>query len=70
MAYTLEQFAAECHRILKADAGAAGQQKVCALLQDVLKDDAFVAANLGDGRYGCRGGEVARNTHQRRLICG
>ena len=69
MAHTLKQFTAACHRILKADSGPAGRQKVRALLQDVLKDDAFVATNLNDGRYGCRSGEVARNTHKRRLIC-
>jgi hypothetical protein len=48
MAYTLEQFSAECHRILGAEPGVEGRQKVCALLQEVLKDDAFVTANLGD----------------------
>jgi predicted metal-dependent enzyme (double-stranded beta helix superfamily) len=48
MAHTLEQFAAVCHDILKTDSGPAGQQKVCALLQEVLKDDDFVATNLGD----------------------
>jgi predicted metal-dependent enzyme (double-stranded beta helix superfamily) len=48
MAYTLAQFAAECHRLLKAEPGPAGRQKVAALLQEVLKDDDFVAAHLGD----------------------
>lgn len=48
MAHTLEQFAAACHDILKAEPGPAGRQKVCALLQEVLKDDAFVATHLGD----------------------
>jgi hypothetical protein len=45
---TLEQFAAECRRILASDPGPAGRQKVCALVQDVLKDDAFIARHLGD----------------------
>jgi hypothetical protein len=45
----LEQFAAECHRILKADQGPAGRQRVAGLLQDVLSDSGFVAANLGEG---------------------
>jgi len=45
----LEQFAAECHRILKADGGPAGRQRVAGLLQDALTDAGFVAANLGDG---------------------
>jgi predicted metal-dependent enzyme (double-stranded beta helix superfamily) len=48
MVYTLDQFAAECHRILKAEPGSEGQQKVCALLQDVLEDEDFVATHLGD----------------------
>jgi len=48
MGYTLEQFAATCHDILKADPGPSGRQKVCAVLQDVLKDEHFVATHLGD----------------------
>jgi hypothetical protein len=48
MGYSLEQFSAECHRILKQDPGVQGRQQVCALVQQVLKDDAFIAANLGD----------------------
>jgi hypothetical protein len=48
MGYSLEQFSTECHRILKDDPGPEGRKQVCALLQQVLKDDAFVAANLGD----------------------
>lgn len=48
MGYTLEQFSTECHRILKQDPGVAGREKVCALVRQVLKDDAFIAATLGD----------------------
>ena len=48
MGYTLEQFAAECHRILKADPGPAGRQKVCTILQDVLQDNDFITTHLGD----------------------
>ena len=48
MGYRLEQFSAECHRILKQDPGVEGRQKVCALLKDVLKDDDFVKTHLGD----------------------
>ena len=44
----LQQFSAECHRILKADPGVAGRQKICELVQRQLKDDAFVKTNLGD----------------------
>ncbi len=48
MAHTLESFSAECHRLLKAEPGPAGREKVCTLLQDVLKDEAFVATHLTD----------------------
>lgn len=48
MAHTLEQFAAACHDILKADPGPAGRRQVCALLQDVLTDNDFIATHLGD----------------------
>ena len=48
MPHTLEQFSAACHRILKDDSGPAGRTKVCALVQDVLKDEAFIATHLGD----------------------
>lgn len=48
MAHTLEQFAASCHDILKAEPGPGGRAKVCALLQDVLKDPQFVGTHLTD----------------------
>jgi predicted metal-dependent enzyme (double-stranded beta helix superfamily) len=48
MGYTLEKFAAAAHDILTADPGPAGRQKVRALLEDVLKDEAFVTRHLGD----------------------
>jgi len=48
MAYALEQFAAACHRILAEEPGPAGRKKVCEVVQDVLKDDAFIARHLGD----------------------
>jgi len=48
MGYTIETFAAAAHDILTADPGPAGRQKLCALVQDVLKDDAFVATHLTD----------------------
>ena len=48
MSHDLEQFSAACHRILAADPGPAGREKVCALVQDVLTDEAFVARHLGD----------------------
>ena len=43
MAPTLASLSAECHRLLKAEPGPEGRQKVCTLLQDVLTDEAFVA---------------------------
>lgn len=46
MAYTLEQFAADCHRILNADAGPEGRKKVCALVQMACSDPEFVAKHL------------------------
>ena len=49
MAHTLEQFSADCRRILETDPGPAGRANVCELVQDVLKDDAFVATHLVDG---------------------
>lgn len=49
MRYTLEQFSAACRRILTDDPGSEGRRKVCALVQDVLRDDAFIATHLGDG---------------------
>ena len=49
MTSTLDQFAAACHRALAKDSGPAGRQQVCALVRDVLEDEAFVAAHLPDG---------------------
>jgi predicted metal-dependent enzyme (double-stranded beta helix superfamily) len=49
MGYTLEQFSAECHRILSDHPGVEGRSEVCTLVMDVLKDDEFVATHLGDG---------------------
>ena len=48
MAYTLPQFSAACRRILAEDPGPAGRKKICLLLQDVLRDESFVAAHLTD----------------------
>ncbi len=48
MPHTIEQFAAACHDILKAEPNPAGRSKVCALLQNVLKDKNFVSAYLKD----------------------
>jgi predicted metal-dependent enzyme (double-stranded beta helix superfamily) len=48
MGHTLEQLAAKMHDILAAEPGAGGREKVRALVEEVLKDDAFVARHLGD----------------------
>lgn len=47
MAYTLEQFASQCHDLLKAQPGPAGRQRVADLLKEVLVDKKFVDDNLG-----------------------
>lgn len=48
MGHTLEQLAAKVHDILAAEPGPAGREKVRALVQEVLTDEAFVAKHLGD----------------------
>ena len=48
MGTTLEDFAAECKQMLRAKPGNDGRQDVAARLQEVLRDEAFVAAHLGD----------------------
>lgn len=47
MAFTLEQFASQCHDLLKAQPGPAGRQRVADLLKEVLVDKQFVDDNLG-----------------------
>lgn len=48
MAHTLEQFAGECHRILKTEPGPEGRKKVCAVLEDVLMDQEFIAKYVNE----------------------
>jgi hypothetical protein len=48
MGYDLDRFSTECRRILEQDPGVEGRKKMCALVQDVLKDDDFVKMHLGD----------------------
>jgi len=48
MSWTLEEFAVACQRALTADPGPTGREKVCAIVHDVLKDEAFVARHVGD----------------------
>jgi hypothetical protein len=46
MAYTLEQFSADCHRILAAEPGPDGRKKVCDLVKRAATDPEFVAKHL------------------------
>jgi hypothetical protein len=48
MSLSLEQLSAGCHDALAADPGIGGRKKVCALIQEALSDDKFVATHLGD----------------------
>lgn len=47
MTHTLQQFAHQCHDLLKAQPGPAGRQQVASLLKEVLLDPQFIEANLG-----------------------
>lgn len=46
MANTLENFSAECKKILKAEPGPDGREKICALLREVLRDEQFLGTHL------------------------
>jgi len=48
MDFTLDSFASECRRILKADPSPAGRGKVRELVQEVLKDEKFLATYLNE----------------------
>lgn len=55
MAYTLEEFYEDARKALKADSGPAGRDKVRGHLENLLKDEAFVAAYCGpDAEPGIR----------------
>ena len=58
MAYTLEQLATEIRQALKAQPGPEGRQKVCVIVQNVLKDSAFVT-KLGSKTPQLADGELA-----------
>lgn len=49
MTLTLESFAARCREALRAEPGTAGRERVCALLREALRDEAFVAASIPAG---------------------
>lgn len=46
MAQTLDTFAAQCRDILKAENDPAGRTRVSKLLQEALKDEAFIASQF------------------------
>jgi hypothetical protein len=48
MGFTLDSFASECRRILKADPGPAGRGQIRELVQQVLKDEKFLATYLNE----------------------
>jgi hypothetical protein len=48
MATTLEQFARECHDILKQDPGPAGRRRICARLETALLNASFIESCLND----------------------
>lgn len=49
MSLTVEDFAAQCRAALKDNPGKPGREKVCALVQEALKDAGFVAAAIPEG---------------------
>lgn len=46
MTTTLEQFARECHTILKSEPGPSGRRQICARLEQLLRDEKFLGAIL------------------------
>jgi len=48
MGFTLDSFASECRRILKADPSPAGREKVRAVVEEVLKDEKFLGTYLNE----------------------
>jgi hypothetical protein len=48
VAYTLEQFSKDCHRVLVADPGPQGRKKVCELVEKACLDAEFVRRHLPD----------------------
>lgn len=50
MEHTLEQFSTDCHNILKAEPGPEGRQKVCSLLEEILKDQGFISTYIEENQ--------------------
>jgi hypothetical protein len=55
MDFTLDSFASECRRILKEDPSPVGRGKVRELVQEVLKDEKFLATYLNDNSWAIYG---------------
>jgi predicted metal-dependent enzyme (double-stranded beta helix superfamily) len=45
---TLEQFALDCHTILKSEPGPSGRRKICMRLEELLRDPKFVSSAVTD----------------------
>jgi hypothetical protein len=48
MGFTLESFSADVQRILQADPGRGGREKVRDLVQEALKDEKFISTYIND----------------------
>ena len=48
MGFTLESFSADVQRILQADPGRGGREKVRDLVQEALKDERFISTYIND----------------------
>ena len=48
MGFTLESFSGDVQRILQADPGRAGREKVRDLMQEALKDEKFISTYIND----------------------
>jgi hypothetical protein len=46
MAYTIEQFSTDCHKVLAADPGPQGRVKVCEFVRKACADPEFVSKHL------------------------
>ena len=71
MGYTLTELAAEIRRELTADSGPAAKTAVCGFVARALKDQEFVATNLGDRPAGSDPREILYEDPQLGFcICG
>ena len=54
MAYTYDQFRADCRETLLAEPNAEGRKKVIVLLERLLENEKFIAEHLGPDASPCR----------------